>query len=186
MVAMAAKIRKKADKRNLISGRYSKGTSGNPAGRPAGSRNKSTLLSEEMLQGQAPAIIQKAIDLALKGDTTALRLCLERICPPRKERLIDLALPLITEARHASVALTSILSGVAEGRVTPGEAESLARTVEIHARIIETEDLARRLDELEKAFTRQVGKRGTITLDPETGAPCELPGTEPGPKTRTG
>src|SRR4051794_17225119 len=101
MVVMAAKTREKADKRNLISGRYSKGTSGNPAGRPAGSRNKSTLLSEEMLQGQAPAIIQKAIDLALKGDTTALRLCLERICPPRKERLIDLPLPLITEARHA-------------------------------------------------------------------------------------
>ena len=131
-----------------------------------------------MLDGQAPAIMQKAIDLALKGDPTALRLCLERISSPRKERLIELPLPVITDARHASAALRSILSGVAEGRVTPGEAESLARTVEIHTRIIETEDLARRVEELEKALTRQVGEHGTISLNelpPETGTETGAP-----------
>ena len=176
---MSSGSRETRVKRDLTTGQYSKGTSGNPAGRPAGSRNKSTLLSEEMLEGQAAAIVQKAIDLALKGDTTALRLCLERISSPRKERLIELPLPVITEARHASAALTSILSAVAEGRVTPSEAESLARTVEIHTRVIETEDLARRVEELEKALTRQVGKHGTISLDEpqagtrtETGSAC--------------
>lgn len=153
---------KALDKRNRRTGRFSKGTSGNPAGRPVGSRNNSTLLAEEMLDGQASAILQKAIELALKGDPTALRLCLERISPPRKERLIGLSLPIITEARHASAALTSILTGVAEGRVTPGEAESLARTVQIHTQVMETEDLARRVDELEKSFTRELGKHGTI------------------------
>lgn len=94
---MSSGSREKRVKRDLTTGQYSKGTSGNPAGRPAGSRNKSTLLSEEMLEGQAAAIVQKAIDLALKGDTTALRLCLERISSPRKERLIELPLPVITE-----------------------------------------------------------------------------------------
>jgi hypothetical protein len=162
MVAMSAK-KHKPDKRDFTTGQFSKGVSGNPAGRPPGSRNKSTLLWEEMLDGQAPALLQKVIDLALKGDPTALRLCLERISPPRKERLIDLSLPRITEGRHASAALTSILSAAAEGRITPGEAETLARTVEIHTRIIETEDLARRLDGLERAFAEQVGQSGTIS-----------------------
>jgi hypothetical protein len=117
-----------------------------------------------MLDGQASAILQKAIELALKGDPTALRLCLERISPPRKERVIDLPLPQINKARDASVALTSILSGVAEGRITPGEAESLARTVHIHTQVMETEELARRVDELEKAFTQELGKQGKISL----------------------
>src|SRR4051812_6675783 len=177
--------RKKLE-RDLTTGQYRMGSSGNPAGRPVGSRNKSTLLSEELLDGQAAALIQKAIDLGLSGDTTALRLCLERISSPRKERLIELSLPPITEARHASAALTSILSAVAEGRVTPGEAESLARTVEIHTRIIETEDMARRLDHLEEAFTRKLGKHGTINLDEpeaEAGAGCEH---ETGPATEQG
>ena len=156
---------KALDKRNRRTGRFSKGTTGNPAGRPIGSRNKSTLLAEEMLDGQASAIFQKAIELALKGHPTALRLCLERISPPRKERLIDLSLPIITEASHASAALTSILIGVAGGRVTPGEAESLARTVRIHTQVMETEDLARRVDDLEKAFTQKLGKHGTINSD---------------------
>jgi hypothetical protein len=130
-----------------------------------GSRNKSTLFAEEMLDGQAAAILQKTIELALKGDPTALRLCLERISPPRKERLIDLSLPPISEVRDACTALTAILSGVAEGRVTPGEAESLARTVQIHTQVMETEVLARRINELEEAFARELGKRGKISVE---------------------
>jgi len=64
---------------------FEKGKSGNASGRPPGSRNKTMLAMEVLLDGQMEALTQKAVDLALEGDTTALRLCLERICPPRKE-----------------------------------------------------------------------------------------------------
>lgn len=77
-------------------GRWARGTSGNPAGRPVGSRNRSTVFYEQLLNGQGEALFQKAIELALAGDATALRLCLERISPPRKERTIDLPLPKVT------------------------------------------------------------------------------------------
>ena len=50
-------------------GRWRQGTSGNPAGRPAGSRNKSTVFLEELLSGQSEALIQKGVELSLKGDT---------------------------------------------------------------------------------------------------------------------
>ena len=56
---------------------------GNP-GRPKGSRNTTTLALKSMLDGQAEALTQKAIKLALDGDLTALRICLDRILPPAK------------------------------------------------------------------------------------------------------
>src|ERR1700693_659671 len=58
---------------------FTPGASGNPDGRPKGSRNKSTLALEALLDGQAEALTQKAVELALAGDITALRLCLDRI-----------------------------------------------------------------------------------------------------------
>ena len=134
--------------------RWSKGTSGNPAGRPVGSRNKSTLFIEELLNGESEALIRKAIELALKGETTALRLCLDRLCPPRKERLIEFPLPKIADAQKVATATASILTAVSEGCITPGEAEILARTVQIHAQVLEVEDVARRVAELEKAIIR--------------------------------
>ena len=63
---------------------FRKGRSGNPAGRPPGSRNRATIAAEALLEGEAQALTRKAIELALAGDTTALRLCLERIVPQRK------------------------------------------------------------------------------------------------------
>jgi hypothetical protein len=47
---------------------FQKGQSGNPDGRPKGSRNATTLALETLLDGQATALTQKAIDLALAGD----------------------------------------------------------------------------------------------------------------------
>jgi hypothetical protein len=77
--------------------KFKKGQSGNPNGRPTGSRNKATMLAEkifdEKLFGEdrkADAIITKAIELAENGDTACIRLCLDRIAPPRKDRLFVL------------------------------------------------------------------------------------------------
>jgi hypothetical protein len=62
------------------------GQSGNPAGRRTGSRHKATLAMEALFEGEAEAIGRKAIEKAKEGDTTAMRLCLERIIAPRKDR----------------------------------------------------------------------------------------------------
>src|SRR3954464_4467798 len=69
------------------------GQSGNPKGRPKGSRNKTTLLVEALLEGEADTIVRKLIEKAKDGDSTALRLCLNRLLPPRRDRPIvfDLA-----------------------------------------------------------------------------------------------
>jgi hypothetical protein len=65
-------------------GRWRRGASGNKAGKPKGTRHKATLAAETLLEGEAEALTRKAIELALKGDIAALRLCLDRIIPARK------------------------------------------------------------------------------------------------------
>lgn len=59
---------------------FEKGQSGNPSGRPKGAKDKRTEL-RELLQPHAPALVEKAVQLALMGDTTALKMCLDRIIP---------------------------------------------------------------------------------------------------------
>src|SRR6266478_9460794 len=65
---------------------FLRGESGNPAGRPMGARHKATVAAEALLDGEAEALDGKAVEMALAGDGTTLRLCLDRIIPPRRER----------------------------------------------------------------------------------------------------
>src|SRR2546430_16878132 len=77
---------------------FAKGQSGNPAGRPRGSMNRSTRAAQLLLDGEATALTRKAVAHALAGDPRALRLCLDRTIAPRPERLGDLSLPPINTA----------------------------------------------------------------------------------------
>jgi len=135
-------------------GRWPRGASGNPAGRPVGSRNKSTVILEALLHGQGEALINKAIDLALKGDSLALRLCLDRILPAPKERRIDLPLPQITDARQASRALADVVVAIGEGRITPGEGAVVADVIEARERLITAE----RSEQIQKALEQDIKK----------------------------
>jgi len=73
-----------SDKRTNRSGQFSKRTSGNPAGRPPGSRNRAALLMESMLEDAAEELTSKVIEMASNGDISALRLCFERLFPPAR------------------------------------------------------------------------------------------------------
>jgi hypothetical protein len=75
-----------------------KGRSGNSARRQTGSRNKATLAAAAFLAGESEASTRRAVELALAGDPTAMRLCLERILPPCRERTVKFALPTIESA----------------------------------------------------------------------------------------
>jgi len=128
---------------------FQKGRSGNPSGRKPGTKNHSTRAAEALLDGDAERLTRRAIDLALRGDTTALRLCLERIVPPRRDRTISFDLPPIATAADASKASAALLRAVSEGSVTPSEALDASRLVEGFAKVHEITDLERRLAALE-------------------------------------
>ena len=121
---------------------------GNP-GRPKGARHKTTLAIEALLEGDAEKLTRKAIEKALEGDTVALRLCLDRLAPVRKDRPITFALPAIDTITDVLKASASLLKAVASGELTPSEAAELGRLVEAHVKVIEVTDLHERLARLE-------------------------------------
>src|SRR5829696_9046048 len=90
---------------------------GNP-GRPKGARHKTTLAIEALLDGEAEVLTRKAIELAKAGDLVALRLCLDRICPPRRERPVSFALPELSTAADAKLAASGLVKAVADGELT--------------------------------------------------------------------
>ena len=134
----------------MNAGTFKPGESGNPAGRPKGSRNRATLALEAILEGGAEALTQKAVELALEGDTVALRLCLDRIAPARKDRHVPFALPRIEKATDAVKASTALVAAVAEGELTPSEASDLGKLVETVIHGIELTDVQERLARLEE------------------------------------
>jgi hypothetical protein len=109
---------------------FVKGVSGNPAGKPKGARNRSTLAAEALLDGEAEKLTRKAIDMALAGDVVALKLCMERILPPRKDRLVQFDMPSLESAPDAQGALPALIRAVSEGRITPNEAGTILELVE--------------------------------------------------------
>ena len=129
---------------------FRKGQSGNPRGRPPGARNAATVLAEQLLDGEAETLIRKAVDKAKKGDMAALRLCIERILPPRRERPVSFRLPDLASASDASKAMAAITSAVAAGELTPTEAGELSRLVESYVKTIEATEFERRLRGLEE------------------------------------
>jgi hypothetical protein len=142
----------KADEKRA--GRFPKGQSGNPAGKPKGTRNATTLALEALLDGQASALTQKAIDVALTGDIPALRLCLDRILPPRKDSPVAFELPEMKTLNDTVSAMCAIVKAVGQGDLTPTEAGELTKMVQAFAKIIETAELEERVRKLEEAIDK--------------------------------
>lgn len=132
------------------SGRFVPGNSG----KPRGARNRATQAVETMLEGQADALTATALKLALGGDITALRICLDRIAPARKDRPVTLDLPPIASAADHAPALAAVAAAVADGEISPAEGKTLGDVLELHRRAVETADLEQRIAALEERIAK--------------------------------
>jgi hypothetical protein len=121
---------------------------GNP-GRPKGARHKASIAAEALLDGEAEGLTRKAVEMALAGDTVALRLCLERILPPRRERPVRFSLPALQSPADAAAAMAAIAAAVANGSLTPSEAGELSKLVDAYVKALETSDFDQRLRAIE-------------------------------------
>ena len=116
---------------------FQPGQSGNPAGRPLGSRNKKTLAVEAAFDDRAEEILNDVIGRAKEGEKTAMRLCMERILAPKRERPITIDLPVIETPSDARKALAVITAELGEGGITLGEATKLIALIDRMVRLIE-------------------------------------------------
>ena len=126
-------------------GRWAAGNSG----RPRGARHKATEAALALLEGEAEALTRRAVEGALAGDGAALRLCLERILPPRKDSPVTFHLPPMQTAQDVALAATAVLSAVADGDLTPGEGTLIMALLEAARRSVELTELELRLRRLE-------------------------------------
>ena len=126
-------------------GQFSAGNSG----RPRGSRNRVTLAIDSLLEGQSDALTQTAISKALEGDSIALRLCMDRIAPPMKDKPVVFPLPRMHGAMDASEAAGSVLSAVSEGTLTPIEGTRVMGLIDSYRRTLELTDIEQRIQLLE-------------------------------------
>ena len=81
---------------------------------------------------------------------TAMRLCLERICPPRKAQPVLIDLPEMTTSKGASRVMAGILEAVADGDITPDDARGVSSIGEVYRKTLETSELEARLSALEQ------------------------------------
>jgi len=142
-------------------GRFAPGQSGNPAGRRVGSSNRATILAQGLLDGDAEAIVRKAVELAKEGDAVALKLCIERIMP-RRERSLSIDMRRIERAHDLVQAVGDVIAAAAAGALTLPEAREFLALLESQRKILETADLAVRIEALEVASADERKSRRRI------------------------
>ncbi len=128
---------------------FVKGVSGNPAGKPRGTINKTTKLRRS-LEKDLPSILTAMVEQAKQGDTTAAKLLLDRVLPAL--RPVDPATPIqlgetLTESGQA------IVSALSAGQLGANQAAQLLTAIGTLAKIHEVDELTRRVEQLEKART---------------------------------
>jgi hypothetical protein len=91
---------------------------------------------EHPLDAHAKTIVERVVELAEDGDPTALRLCLERIISPLRERPLQFALPPLATPADAVAAIAAITAGLADGSLSAAEGLELARMVQVFVEIL--------------------------------------------------
>jgi len=108
---------------------FQPGQSGNPAGRPPGSRNKRTIIAEKLLDDSAGKLTEAAIACATAGDPAALRACMDRIAAPLRHRPLDFDLPDLVTLADTPGAINAIAQGLAHDDLDLEQAAALMRAV---------------------------------------------------------
>ena len=121
------------------------GQSGNPAGRAPGSGEVAKLRAT--IAEHVPALVAVLVERALGGDVGAARLLLERTIAPLKaaEHSGPLALPDGTLTAQGR----AVLGAVAAGELAPGQGAALLAAIGTLARVVEVDELERRIAALE-------------------------------------
>ncbi len=133
---------------------FQKGQSGNPAGRPRGSRNKASVRMQEMLEQKAEQLVEKVVEMALAGNIGALRLCLDRLVPTRTNEPLVCEMPPLQKASDAVGAIAGLASAAAAGDAD--EAAKLAKVISLYVNTLEAHDFEDRLAQLEHADLKRV------------------------------
>jgi hypothetical protein len=120
-------------------------------GRPRGSLNKSSSPGQDVLNEYAAKLMLKCISMAGQGDIGAMRLCLERILPVRRDALVRVSLPRIGTAQDVNKAAEKVMQGMGRGKITATDGEKMMNVLQMRSHIIDSVKVESRIAELEES-----------------------------------
>jgi len=152
---MKTKSKQAAKKPSNSSGKkegkgFKPGVSGNPDGRPRGSKNKLAQLGQKLLENGAEEIVTAIIEKAKAGDSTAQRLCMERIMPPMRSSVIQIDLPKLETPQDILKGYDALIDALDRGDLTLEELNHLSDVLENKRKAIETVVLAEEMERIKK------------------------------------
>ena len=121
------------------------------AGRPRGSRNKTSILAEQLLEAGVDAVAKSVVAAAKRGNMVAAKIVLDRLVPPRRGRPVQFDLPPASDTAGLVSAFAALTAGVSSGQLSPEEASAVAAVLEAQRKAIEMHDLSVRVTALEAA-----------------------------------
>jgi hypothetical protein len=133
-------------------GQFLKGQSGNPAGRVSGSRNRATMIMEQLFDGASSDVSKEALAQAMNGDGATLRLIVRSVIGARRNRASSFAMPLLQGAADVAPAIAAIAAAAAEGAISTAEASEMSQVVERYTRALAADEIEARLRRLESAY----------------------------------
>src|SRR5262252_8423131 len=166
--------------------RFQPGQSGNPAGRPPGSRNHKTIALEEAFEEHVEDILKEVVGRAKEGEKNAMRLCMERMLAPKRERPVAIDLPVIETPADARKALAVVTAELAEGSLTITEATRLIGLIQRMLRLvgdIEKMEKAEREEQEARALGRSVRASMETYLAQDEGAEADPEAIHAAPPT---
>ena len=118
-------------------------------GRPKGSRNRKAP-GQALFEQHEEAVARKCILRALEGDVRALRLCMERMSPARRDSYMRMKLPSIATLKDVEQAHAKVVKAVGAGKITPTQGQIVSGILDSRRRVIETVELQERIEKLEQ------------------------------------
>ena len=145
-------------------------------GRPPGSRNKKTMLLQELLDDYGKVVVQRVIKKAAEGDRTAMKIVIERVLPVAQENRMEMDLPELRSTADLTIASAAVIEALARGEITVEQSRAMAELLQAHRNLFMSEEIERRVAALEqgRSTTGKVAALETIEptqdIQTETGA----------------
>lgn len=130
--------------------KFQKGRSGNPNGKIKGTRNKATLVAEQLMQGELETICRRLLQEAVEGNMQAIKMVLDRLLPPKRNIPVTIDLPKLENSSDALNAIAIVTMAVSRGEISIDEGEALSRMIEVYIRAMEAHDYETRLTKIEQ------------------------------------